>query len=148
MQRLRILFAVLLTSMAAKAAEGRVYKVLPCLVDTRGRQSLAPSLFERDAYQSHLRKHPELVGGHRFDVHWKAARSKNVRHLQLELRTSGRQPTDPVVVSQSVAQGSHGGWTRISVDSKSLEGAGEILAWHVVLFDGETAIADQSSFLW
>src|SRR5688500_13165598 len=60
---------------ADSPAPSRIHKVLHHLVDSRGRIALAPSLFERDAYQVHLRERPELIAGSRFDVHYKARRS-------------------------------------------------------------------------
>ena len=72
MRRLRSWLAVglLLIPLAtlSHAADAKVRKVLPSLVDLEGRASLHPSLYERDAYQAYLRKNPELVGGMRFDV--------------------------------------------------------------------------------
>ena len=49
-------FAAVLT---AGASTGRVFKVLPHFLDTNGVHTLSPSLYERDAYQAHLRQHPE-----------------------------------------------------------------------------------------
>ena len=60
-----------LLAVSATAAEGRIVKVLPHYLDAKGRHTLAPSLYERDAYQAHLRKNPDLCKALRFDIHWK-----------------------------------------------------------------------------
>src|SRR5271154_711527 len=62
----------LLSSAATWASDGKVCKVLSQFLDKKGRQSLAPSLYERDAYQAYLRKHPEQLAGLRVLVQWKA----------------------------------------------------------------------------
>src|SRR5258706_6833202 len=82
--RTLIVLAIFL-SCSLKAAEARIVKVLPHFLDQAGRHSLHPSLFERDGYQGHLRTHPELCSGMRFDVQWKAHKLQNAR-LKLEIR--------------------------------------------------------------
>ena len=75
MRRLFIFVLVALTcavTLPAVAATGRVIKVLPHFLDLKGRHSLSPSLYDRDAYQAQLRQHPEQRSALRFDVHWKA----------------------------------------------------------------------------
>src|SRR2546423_2524757 len=71
----------------ACAATGRVIKVLPHFVDDQGRHTLAPSLYERDAYQAFLREHPDKRSGMRFDVQWK---KKGPVWEDLKLRVEGR----------------------------------------------------------
>ena len=72
MTRLPLLFLLFLVfARLVSAADGKVIKVLPHLLDQAGRHSLSPSLFERDAYQAELRKHPEKVSGLRYDVRWR-----------------------------------------------------------------------------
>ena len=60
---LRLTIALLLLVAAPLKADSpetaRVIKVLHHLIDAKGRNALAPSLFERDAYQIHLRENPE-----------------------------------------------------------------------------------------
>ena len=109
MRRLRSWLAVglLLIPLATltDAADAKVRKVLPSLVDLEGRASLHPSLYERDAYQAYLRKNPELVGGMRFDVHWSAPVAKaQPLELRLELRGATlRTNNAPAGVTQTNA---------------------------------------------
>ena len=49
---------LMMLAPAADAAGGRVYKVLPQYLDQKGRESLTPSLYDRDAHQAYLRIHP------------------------------------------------------------------------------------------
>src|SRR5215471_4560530 len=69
------------------AATGRVIKVLPHFLDLEGRVALAPSLYDRDAYQVVLRDHPEKRSGIRFDMQWK---TKGTVWSDLKLRVELR----------------------------------------------------------
>src|SRR5690606_39577936 len=83
-----LLFAFIAAmTTSATAATTRIIKVLPHFIDHKGRHSLSPSLYDRDAYQAHLRANPELRSGLRFDVHWKA---KTAQHENLTLRVELR----------------------------------------------------------
>src|SRR5436305_1062364 len=67
-----LLLLILLPAPVAIAAEGKVIKVLPLYLDQKGRDSLLPSLYERDAYQAVLRIHPDQRKALRFAVQCKA----------------------------------------------------------------------------
>ena len=67
-----LLSASLAVAWPAQSATGRVIKVLPQYLDLKGRNSLTPSLYERDTYQTNLRDHTNLCSGMRFNVQWKA----------------------------------------------------------------------------
>src|SRR5262245_38003531 len=70
----------------AGETRARIYKVLAHFVDSKGRHSLSPSLYERDAYQAELRRHPERISGMRFDVNWRVRNASEPIRLRLELR--------------------------------------------------------------
>src|SRR5438046_8016404 len=75
----------------AGAATARIVKVLPHLLDEKGRHTLSPSLYGRDAYQFYLREHPEKCSGVRFDVEWKAnEKYSGPVKLRIELRGVAR----------------------------------------------------------
>lgn len=137
-------------SGACLAAEGRIYKVLPSLLDTEQRQSLAPSLFERDAYQAYLRKHPAKIGGRRFDVHWSVhGPGGDALTLRLELRTANRAPAEPLVFDTPIDATRHRrGWVQVRMDATAFKEAGEVTSWRARLMAGEKVIAEQASFLW
>src|SRR5215469_3847216 len=88
MRRPILIFALCFAMCAAaSAATGRVIKVLPQFLDLQGRRSLSPSLYDRDAYQAQLRKHPEQRSAICFSVQWKAHGAEYVPlKLRVELR--------------------------------------------------------------
>jgi hypothetical protein len=140
---------VLLSASAAFAGEVRIKKVLHHLVDAKGRTSLAPSLFERDAYQVHLRDNPELVASSRFEVHYKAERSRGPVLLRMEIRGSktglgqARTFEKDVLPARWLAS-----WTRLELDQAASESIGTVIAWRATLWRGGEMLAEQQSFLW
>ena len=136
------------TAKAAPAA--RVLKVLPHYLDREGRHSINPSLFDRDAYQFELRRDPKLRSGLRFDVLWKGVPgSPAAFDLKLELRGSHAPEQAPVVVrTRAFSRGGFSQWTRVPILGKDYEALGELLAWRVTLWRGDTLVAEQTSFLW
>src|SRR5262249_26884 len=70
--RWMVFVLLLLTAPMLLAGEGRVIKVLPLYLDKNGRDSLMPSLYERDAYQAVLRTHKDKRKALRFAIQWKA----------------------------------------------------------------------------
>ena len=75
-------------ALSASAATGRVIKVLPQFLDLKGRNSLTPSLYERDLYQATLRLHTNNCSGMRFHVQWKA-KDQTAAPLKLSLELRG-----------------------------------------------------------
>lgn len=144
------LLLAITTVVSASPTDGRVLKVLPHLLDRHGRHALAPSLFQRDAYQAYLRRHPDEVTAIRYDVYWQSrgASSKNLR-LRLALRTANRAANDPLLLETAVHSGLFGrAWSSLRTDPDTYKAAGKILAWQVTLLDGDTTLATQKSFLW
>src|SRR4051794_38784995 len=91
-----------LLACTSHAATGRVYKVLPHFLDLKGRHTLTPSLYDRDAYQFFLRQHPESRSGIRFDIQWKVKGPVwEPLTLRIELRgvANGDLPSQLVVDS-------------------------------------------------
>lgn len=135
---------------ATTVQAGRILKVLPHLVDADGRVARAPSLFQRDAYQSHLRQHPEKVSTQRFDVQCKVLR-RPTRELQLRLtlRTANRPESEPVILEAPVKSGLWGrAWQSLTLDPELYRTAGKVVAWRMELLENGTVISSQSSFLW
>jgi hypothetical protein len=148
-----LLVAVLLASLTASvhAAEATIIKVLPHYLDAEGRHTLAPSLYERDAYQAHLRKNPELRKALRFDINWKSPREfrKTDLVLRLEFLTSNSETGKPTVINTPVkGTGWSGGWTAVSLTPEQFKQAGKIISWRATLWHGELQLAEQRSFLW
>ena len=138
-----LLIGVLLTADAAQP--GRISKVLPHWLDLRGRHTLSPSLLERDAYQAQLRANRSLCSGIRFDVKWSKNNGGNVK-LQVELRVTGQ--AKPIQLEQPIQPTRRGGWDAITLDDDAFKVIGEIIAWRVLLLDGDTVLAERRSFLW
>jgi hypothetical protein len=138
-----------LSAAVAHAAGGKVLKVLPQFLDRDGKHALSPSLFERDAYQAHLRKHPEEISALRFDVNWSAGSGKSAS-LKLRVETrGGKAAAQPKVLETTVKPGWSGSaWAALTLDKDAYQQLGGVTAWRVTLWDGETMLAEQKSFLW
>jgi hypothetical protein len=139
-----------MATLSASAATGRVVKVLPHYLDLQGRHLVSPSLYDRDAYQAHLRLHPELRSGVRFDVLWRArSLSKETALLRLELRgtAKGNLPSEITMETEGRITGtSH--WAKLLLHGEKYRAFGEITAWRATLWSGGQLIGEQKSFLW
>lgn len=143
------LMSCLLFTAAAHAAGGHVYKVLPQFLDEKGRQSLTPSLYDRDAYQAFLRRNPAKRSALQFAVQWKAAKSDHLK-LRVEMR-GGTQGDVPVVTTVEMPVQQHfwfSHWTSLTLGGEEYKKFGELTAWRVTLWDGDQLLGEQKSFLW
>ncbi len=154
MRRLSIwlaLVGVLAVAWSAQAATGRVIKVLPQYLDLKGRNSLTPSMHERDFYQTVLRDHTNQCSGMRFCVQWKTKGQPTAPvKLRVELRgvAHGDFPKQ-LVLEQPVAPGgwfSH--WAEIPLIGEEYKTIGRVTAWRVTLWEGPQLLGEQQSFLW
>lgn len=144
------LWFVFLNPSSALAA-GRVIKVLPQFLDLQGRHTRTPSLYDRDAYQAYLRKNPKEQSGLRFAVQWKARVPKSDQlKLRAELRgvAQGTLPkqTELEIAAPERPRFSH--WSYLILDGTAYKEFGEVTAWRVTLWDGDTMLSEQKSFLW
>ncbi|MBN2506403.1 MAG: hypothetical protein JXQ71_06885 [Verrucomicrobia bacterium] len=134
--------------MAASGASGRIIKVLPHLLDRDGKHTLAPSLYERDAYQAFLRLHPEQCSGLRFDVQWKG-RSPEPLTVRLDLRgRRGKESTTATLATARRKRGLFSRWSVLSLEGEACNHFGELTAWRATLWQGDRLLAEQKSFLW
>jgi hypothetical protein len=141
--------AALLAALPLRAAADRVVKVLPHYLDTAGRHALSPSLFERDAYQTLLRAHPEKRGGLRFDVQWKARRAPGqARRLRLELVSTTHPRSRPLVIEAPLPEKRSRGWTALTLDAPTERALGDWTAWRVSLVVDDREVSSRQSFLW
>ena len=131
-------------------AAGKIVKVLPHFLDQEGRHTLSPSLYERDAYQAHLRKHKDMISALRFDIQWKApGADKSAMKMRVEIRGGKHLGAKPVVLEQPIKPGNLlGNWAALTLSKETYEQMGEMVAWRVTLWNGNQQIAEQKSFLW
>ncbi|PWU10558.1 MAG: hypothetical protein C5B50_25145 [Verrucomicrobia bacterium] len=135
----------------ARAGEGKIIKVLPQFLDARGRASLSPSLYDRDAYQSVLLQHPEKRSGIQFQIHWKTKGGVwEPLTLRLELRgiAEGNLPKEHVLDQRVDPSGWLGHWSNVVLSGAAYRDFGEVTAWRVTLWEGRKQIGEQKSFLW
>jgi len=131
-----------------EAGKARISKVLPHLLDEKGRHTLSPSLYERDAYQAHLRANPDLCKALRFDIRWAGLNLKrDALKLKVELRVSG-EPNSIVMERQIKPLGLSGSWSQITLQGEEFKQAGKIIAWRTTLWEGDQEVAELKSFLW
>lgn len=145
------LLSLLVFTAAASASEGRIYKVLPQFLDLKGRTSLTPSLYDRDAYQAKLRKNPTERSGVVFQIQWKA-KVPETEPLKLKVQVRGVSEGDlpkEATIELPVRQRhwySH--WASVDFDGAQYKSFGEVTAWRVTLWDGDQLLSEQKSFLW
>ena len=154
MRRLLIWMALvgwLAVIWSAQAATGRVIKVLPQFLDLKGRNSLTPSLYERDVYQNVLRDHTNQCSGMRFNVQWKTkGEAAAPVKLKVELRgvAHGDFPKQLVIEKPVEPNGRYSHWAEIPLLGAEYKNLGRVTAWRVTLWEGTQLLGEQQSFLW
>jgi hypothetical protein len=141
---------LVLPTFVLHAAEAKIIKVLPHYLDKRGHHSLSPSLYERDAYQERLRKNPQLQSGLRMDIDCKA---RDVDWSKMRVRVELRGVTDTEISSQTLEEPLRmsrwlGKWNSVTLAGEPYKKFGHLVAWRVTLWEGDTKLAEQTSFLW
>lgn len=133
------------------ATTGRVVKVLPHLLDLEGQHNVSPSLFDRDAYQAHLRDNPEECSGIRYDILWKArdAEAKPlIVRLELKGLFEGREPREKVIEVTVEGERSIRRWSGLELSGEEYQEFGKITAWRATLWSDGKLLGKQQSFLW
>jgi hypothetical protein len=143
-----LILTALLFAIPLHAAEARIIKVLPHFLDAKGRHTVHPSLFERDGYQAHLKSHPELCSGMRFDVQWKGRKLQNGQ-IKLEVRGANTPPRQTETFSTDLKGGGvFSQWSALKIAGEDFRRIGSIIAWRISVLDGDQQLAEQKSFLW
>ncbi len=154
MRRLCFWLAILcLMTVAVRpvgAAEGKVIKALPLFLDKQGQTSVSPSLFERDAYQAWLRKHPSDRTGLSLAVQWKAGGVDWSRlKLRAELRGAVGNSLHTTTLEFPVNKKSRfSQWTDFTITGDDFKKFGQLVAWRATLWEGDKQLGSQESFLW
>jgi hypothetical protein len=141
----------LMVAWSAQAATGKVIKALPQFLDLKGRNSLTPSLYERDSYQANLRDHTNLCSGIRFNVQWKTkGHAVAPVQLRVELRGVARGDFPKQLVMEKLVQpgGRFSHWTELNLVGEQYKSFGQVTAWRVTLWEGTRLLGEQKSFLW
>ena len=148
MRALLLLFVLAGCGPNAQAASPKIIKVLPQFLDREERHAVSPSLFDRDAYQDHLRRHPEERSAIRFAIQWKAPKSPQLK-LRVEMRGArGQEPTKAVIEEPVKHRGILSNWSFLQLAGEEYKKFGELAAWRATLWDGAQQVAEQRSFLW
>jgi len=143
-----LMSVVLFSSTAVGADPARIKKVLWFYLDKEGRQSLSPSLFDRDAYQAELRSDPTKRSGLRFDVQWSAPAGADLV-LRVEMRGAvGATNTTAIVQGRLKKSGPFSRWTKMKLSDEEYRKLGELVAWRATLHQGDLQVAEHKSFLW
>ena len=122
-----------------------IVKVLPHYLDAFGNHSDGPTLLHRDVYQDKLRKNPDRVRAVRYDVNWRGTGEVKVR---LELRSTKAGVETMIIERVETASGRRSHWTAILIDDATYKTFGQPESWRVSLWQGETQVGEQKSFLW
>lgn len=140
---------LLALAVPTQAASARILKVLPHLLDQKGRHTLSPSLFERDAYQSNLRSNQDMVSALRFDVQWKRG-SKREGEFRMRIETrGGAAGSEPLTVEKEVKfKGLFTAWSSLSLTREQYLALGGVSAWRATLWRDDEQIDEVKSFLW
>jgi hypothetical protein len=147
--RLLIVATLLICSVNGMAADGKIIKVLPHLLDKNGKHTLSPSLYERDAYQAKLRNSPEEISALRFDVQWKSKASKGaVLKLKIEARGNKAGSKTATLEGKVNDNGFFSTWSRLPLSKEEYARLGGIGAWRATLWQDDKQIAELKSFLW
>ena len=146
----RLVLAFLLMGIASlHAADVKILKVLPLLLDLEGRHALSPSLFDRDAYQSQLKRNPALRSALKLEIQWKAPKKSGEAEIRVELRGSSATGTDTVILKETAQPtGLFSKWKSVKLEGEAFKKFGELLAWRVTVWQGGQQVAEQRSFLW
>lgn len=144
-----ILLACLAGGSNAVAADAKIVKVLPHFLDAKGRHTLSPSLYERDAYQAQLRENPELISALRFDIQWKARANRGEELvLKMEVR-GGKAGSKPLTLKEKVkGRGLFSTWSKVSLSKEQFAAIGGVNAWRATLWKGDQQVNEMKSFLW
>ena len=145
-----LLLGSLAGALASGTITGRVVKVLPLLLDPQGRDSVSPSLYDRDAYQVYLRQHTNEISAIRFDILWKASSAGDANlKLRIELRSVGTNGLPcQTTLEQSVTPGYFSRWASLTLEGADYKNFGELVAWRATLWSDDRLLGEQKSFLW
>ena len=148
---MRLKLSILLTFLlvfSVQAGSVKIFKVLPHYLDKDSNNTLSPSLFERDRYQSRLDQ--TKCSTIRFDVQWRNT-LKNFDNLSITVEMRGTKTDSPTIsfsekISSRKSIWSH--WTKIRIPEESFQELEGLGAWRVLIKDGDEILKEERSFMW
>jgi hypothetical protein len=139
-----------LPAFAGGVEKGRIVKMLPLFLDSKGRDAVSPSLYDRDAYQAYLRRHSNEISAIRFDFLWQVENPSATKYkLRVELRgiaTDGK-PTR-TTLEQEAPPPLLRRWNSLTLSGADYRSFGELVAWRATLWRSDQLLSEQKSFLW
>ena len=145
-----LLLLAVLPAFADGIEKGRIVKMLPLFLDLKGRDAVSPSLYDRDAYQAHLRQHTNEISAIRFDFLWQVENPSVAKYkLRIELRGigAGGKPTQ-TMLEQEAQPPFLRRWNSLTLGGADYKDFGELIAWRATLWRGDQLLSEQKSFLW
>ena len=145
-----LLMLAVLPAFAGGVEKGRIVKMLPLFLDSKGRDAVSPSLYDRDAYQAYLRRHSNEISAIRFDFLWQVENPSATKYkLRVELRgiaTDGK-PTR-TTLEQEAPPPLLRRWKSLTLSGADYRSFGELVAWRATLWRSDQLLSEQKSFLW
>lgn len=136
-------------AFAADAAGHGVVKVLPLLVDLKGRIAESPSLFDRDAYQAYLREHTNEVSGVRFDLLLQPGKTLTNGMVRIEIRGIGEGGLpQQATLEQKTKASKYRHWETVNLAGNDYKKIGSMVAWRATLWNENEMLGEEKSFLW
>ena len=145
-----LLLLAALPALGGGIEKGRIVKMLPLFLNSKGHDALSPSLYDRDAYQAYLRQHTNEISAIRFDFLWQVENPSAAKYtLRVELRGigSGGKPTR-AGLEQEVAPPLLRHWNSLVLGGADYRNFGELVAWRATLWRGDHLLSEHKSFLW
>ena len=145
-----LLWLAVLPVFADGHVKGRIVKTLPLLLDLKGHDAVSPSLYDRDAYQAHLRQHTNEVSGVRFDVLWEVANPPDAKYtMRVEAHGVATNGLPSVkTLEADVKPPLFRRWTTLTLDGDAYKQFGSLVAWRVSLLADDKLLCEEKSFLW
>src|SRR5690348_3896419 len=146
MRRWLAVFILAIAMSSVARASDRIYKVLPQFLDDKGLNSTSPSLFDRDAYQAFLRRHPVSCSGLQYAIEWNARGPKSRElKLRVELRgvTEGDVPKSRTIEAMVHPHGWFSHWAYVKLEGEEYKKFGPVTAWRATMWDGDKLLSEQ-----
>ena len=127
----------------------QIMKVLPHYLDVDDRHTKGVTLTDRDLYQKELRDDPKKITGIRFDIKWSGTGlDPAITKLRVEIKSSKAGADTLVINYNAIADNLSATWTPLTVSRADYKKLGKMESWRVSLWEGDSQVAEQKSFLW